>query len=214
MPVDGRLLFARHDRGELLVPGAGPLTILAALVQVLLDGGAALAEGAHLLLTDVGQLEAPIHVGQPHAVAQLLHLARQLGAVERAQQHLVPIHRLVVQGPPLSVGALGRVDEDAVRVQLRVAGPAQVMLEARRQEVAGCRRRGLSRFGDPAGRKRLRIRQCPIHRVLMRLDQAHVPTHQGLQGDRLRRAEGGIGSAAAPRRRVMQLLAAGQPAVQ
>jgi putative transposase len=116
--------------------------------------------------------------------------------------------------PQQNIGAAGGIDHHAVGVQLRIAGAAQVVVEARHDQVAGALGARDAVLGDTAAGQGFGVGQCPVHCQVVRLDDAPVAPDKRLQRHRLGRAERGIRAATPAGRRVVQGFAAGQPAIE
>ncbi|MNS10812.1 hypothetical protein D3C72_423350 [compost metagenome] len=139
---------------------------------------------------EVRQLEAPIRVGQPHGIAQRLHLACQLGAVQRAELLLLRIERRGIERAPLTIVALREVQQHRMRVQLRVGIARQVVPEAGHHQAAGRFRARAPPLGHAAcGEPVLDVRQHPGHGRVVRGEEAAIRRHQRLHRYALGRTE-------------------------
>ena len=85
--------------------------------------------------------------------------------------------------------ALGHVHDDHVRMQLRVLGARQLMLERRSDEIAGAL--AMAHAGDllAADGVTLHQRDRVAHRLVVGFDDRLVAGNQRLQGDALGRGE-------------------------
>ena len=158
-------------------------------------------------------LEAPVRVGLPDAVAELLQAPCQLGAVERADQHLRRIELLVRHGAPLRgpgrspVFVLHHVGDHRMRMELGVeiardlvaeGGDHRLLVPGAHHAAALCiHRPGLDDvLLDPG--------EGPLHCRVMGGDDAFVAADQGRDGYGLGRGEGDVAAGAMVDRAVPQ----------
>jgi hypothetical protein len=102
------------------------------------SAGAPLLDGRPV---DPGDLEAAVLAGHDDAVAELLQRGAQFGMIDRADQRVLLVERVVAQRPPLPVGPLGRIGDHRVDVELGIVRAADVVREQRIDEIAGLQRR-------------------------------------------------------------------------
>jgi hypothetical protein len=64
----------------------------------------------------VSQFETSVSVCDPYLVSERLYFMGEFAAIQGAEKHLVPIDPLVIQGTPLPVTSLSKVEYNAVGV--------------------------------------------------------------------------------------------------
>ena len=158
-------------------------------------------------------LEPPVRMGLLDNVLQLLQASRQLGAVERADQHLRRIELLVRHGAPLGgpgrspVLALHHVRDHRMRVELGVevardlvaeGGDHRLLVSGAHHAAAVCiHRPGLDHvLLDPG--------EGPLHGGVVGGDDPRVAADQGRDGYGLGRREGHVPAGAVVDRTVPQ----------
>ena len=131
------LLRAGRQGNHLLLERGGLTARFPMVAQRVFDHLAALAECLDLRAVDVRQLEAPVLVREPDLIPKQLQLAGETGAVRGADQLGMLEQFFIGEGPPLPVAALRHVHDDHVRMQLRVLGAREFVLEGRGYQIAG-----------------------------------------------------------------------------
>ena len=108
---------------------------------------------------------------QLNFVAQLIHTGPQEGVLDRADNGVVGPDLVGVKRLPFAVRHARHVGDDGMDVQLRIEGPARVVLEEGVDQIAGLNGRrlaidGLATFGevflDPCHRILDRLRECAV----------------------------------------------------
>ncbi len=159
------------------------------VAQRVLDHPAALTECLDLRAVDVRKFEAAFLVRESDLVSEQLQLAREIGAIRGADQLGMLEEFFVGERPPLPVAAFRHVHDDHVRMQLRVLGPRQFVLERRRNQVACL----LTMAPAPHLLARMCVffhqRDRSAHCLVVRFDDGLVPRDQRLQGDAFRGGE-------------------------
>ncbi len=162
----------------------------------------------------IRQFKEPVVPGTPDLVTQLLDLPGQFGPIQSPDEHLLAIEGLVIDGSPLHIRPLGEIQDHAMGMQLGIAGPAKLVAESggghnlRRHPLC------FTLLRISIDHQSFGIGQSPLDRPIMRLDQAHVPTDQGLHGKGFRGAESKIRPASVASRCHLDLAAIGEASVQ
>ena len=95
-------------------------------------------------------------------------------------EHLVILQRL----PTIFIGVVGRVEDDAMRMQVRVERSRRVVFEERRDDIAGCSIGILADLANASARESLQFAHRRLHRLPMRLDDAFVTADEGCDRNR------------------------------
>ena len=183
---------ARIQGRHLLLGGAGRDARRAAFSQPGLDLRTAGAEGSDDRAGNALDFETGILV-HLDVVAQCAHVYGQLLAIDGADLLLQLIDRARLEAAPRTVCALRRIHHDVVGVQLRVLGPAGMMLETGDDQIAGHVPSDLPTLADAGrGHMLLDMGHGDLHGRPMRRDQAPVTGNLGHDRYRLGRAQGDI----------------------
>ena len=160
-----------------------------------LDLGTARGEGVDDLARNPRYLEASIGMGLLYGVAEPGHLARQLTAVERADQHLRAVELFVRHGAPLAIGALYHVGDHRMGVELGIEIPGGLMGEGgdHRLLVPGADHPpGLRIFHPGLYGALFHPGERPLHRPAVGLGDARIAAGQRRQRHRLRGRKGKV----------------------
>ena len=110
-----------------------------ARLDVRIDLGRADGECFHHRTRHAGDLESAVAAVVPGdgGEAERLDPAAQRGQEHRIHDMLALVQLVRVQRPPLAVGGAGRIGDDVVNVELRLAAAVHVVEEGRGHEAAG-----------------------------------------------------------------------------
>ena len=98
--------------------------------------GTALAEGVDDVLGHAGDLEGAVLAGRLDLIAELLHLAAQIGMIDRADDGVAGPDLVGMQRLPFATRHTGHVGDDRMDMRLRVERSARVVLEQAVGEIA------------------------------------------------------------------------------
>ena len=121
-------------------------------------------------------------------IAELPQRAGQLMVIDVLDKLLRHQHVVVLQRLPAGLDSIVRgIEDNAVRMQLRIESPRGVMTEHRRHDVTRGSVRALALLADASGSEGLQLIQCHPDSLFVRLDNARVITHQSGDGHRFGR---------------------------
>ena len=186
--------FARIERGDLFLGSAGLVARGSALGEPRINRSGALAERLDHLGRHARNLEGGF-LAWLDLVAKLGHAVRQFLPVDRANLLLQLIESARLETAPVAVLVLGRIENDAVGMQLRVLRPARCMAEGGNGEIAGRLAADLSIAPDPGGSHvPLDMGERHLHRLAMCGQQTGVACDLGHDRHRFGRGQGYIPS--------------------
>ncbi|MGF7148964.1 hypothetical protein FHS96_002606 [Sphingomonas zeicaulis] len=121
----------------------------AAFLEIGFDLPRAAREGIDHRARHTGDLEraACRIASRLRPIAQRLDPGAQRGVEHRAGHPLIVVQRIGAQRAPLAVGALRRIGDESVDMELRLVAPVDVVEEGGRDQIAGA-----DRLLPPAGR--------------------------------------------------------------